>query len=65
MYTNIVSRGRLTTATDNNRAGGERMENGMSNDQLNALLETIAKLIESKAHTTADAAQIVREAKTK
>lgn len=42
------------------------MENeGMSNDQLNSLLETIAKLIESKAQTTEEAAQIVREAKTK
>lgn len=37
----------------------------MSNDQLNALLETLAKLIEAKATTPKEAAQIVREAKTK
>ena len=37
---------------------------GMTNDQLNTLLEQIARLIESKAITIEDAAQIVREAKT-
>jgi uncharacterized protein (UPF0335 family) len=37
----------------------------MNNQQLNTLLETIAKLIEAKAKTPQDAAQIVREAKTK
>jgi uncharacterized protein (UPF0335 family) len=41
------------------------MGNKMSNDQLNSLLETIAKLIESKAATVEEAAQIVRDAKTK
>ncbi len=37
--------------------------NGMTNAQLNALLETIAKRIENEAATAAEAAQIVREAK--
>lgn len=42
------------------------MENDyMSNDQWNAILETIARLIEAKATGAADAAQIVRDAKTK
>ena len=35
----------------------------MSNQQLNTLLEQIAKLIEAKAQTPKEAAQIVREAK--
>jgi len=37
----------------------------MTNDQLNALLEVIAKLVETKAVTVAEAARIIREAKTK
>ena len=37
----------------------------MSNDQWNAILETIARLIEAKATSAAEAAQIVRDAKTK
>ncbi len=37
--------------------------NGMTNAQLNALLETIAKRIENEATNAAEAAQIVREAK--
>lgn len=37
----------------------------MTNDQLNAFLETLANLIEAKAATPQDAAQIVRDAKTK
>ena len=37
----------------------------MNNQQLNTLLEQIAKLIEAKAQTPQEAAQIVREAKTK
>ena len=42
------------------------MENDyVSNDQWNAILETIARLIEAKAASAAEAAQIVREAKTK
>ena len=40
------------------------MEEGMTNAQFNAALETIAKLIESKATTPEEAAQVVREAKT-
>ncbi len=39
------------------------MEEGLTNNQLNVILETIAKLIEAKA--TQEAAQIVRDAKTK
>ena len=39
-------------------------QEGMSNQQLNSLLETLAKLIESKAITPEEAAQIVRDAKT-
>lgn len=41
------------------------MAKGMTNAQLNALLETLARLIESAAKTPADAARIVRDAKTK
>lgn len=40
------------------------MNNGMTNFQLDAFLETLAKLIESKATTVEEAAQIVRQAKT-
>jgi len=40
------------------------MEKGMSNAQLDNLLETLARLIEAKATTQEEAAQIVREAKT-
>lgn len=36
----------------------------MTNAQLDAFLETLAKLIESKATTVAEAAQIIRESKT-
>lgn len=36
---------------------------GMTNAQLNALLETIARRIEAEAKNAAEAAQIVREAK--
>lgn len=39
------------------------MEEGLTNNQLNVILETIAKLIEAKA--TQEAAQIVCDAKTK
>ena len=41
------------------------MEEGMSNAQLNSLLDTIADLILAKAKTVEEAAQIVRNAKTK
>ena len=37
----------------------------MTNQQFDSLLENIAKLIESKAKTPQEAAEIVRDAKTK
>lgn len=40
------------------------MENGMTNAEFNAFLETLAKLIESQAKTPKEAAEIVRDAKT-
>ena len=40
------------------------IENGMSNAEFNAFLETLARLIESKATTIDEAAQLIREAKT-
>lgn len=40
--------------------GGE----GMSNAQLNAFLETLAKFVESKAVTVKEAAELIRQAKT-
>lgn len=40
------------------------MDNGMTNQQYDKFLETLAKLIESQAKTPQEAAQIVREAKT-
>lgn len=36
----------------------------MTNAQLDAFLETLAKLVESKATTVVEAAQIIRESKT-
>lgn len=36
----------------------------MTNAELNTLLELLAQLIEAKAKTTAEAAEIVRKAKT-
>ena len=41
------------------------MQDGMTNDQLNAMLETIAKLVEAKAKTVEEAAKIIRDSKTK
>ena len=41
------------------------MQEGMTNAEFNAFLETLAKLIESKATTAKEAAEIVREAKAK
>lgn len=38
-------------------------DKGMSNEQFNSHLETLAKLIEASAKTVAEAAQIVRDAK--
>jgi hypothetical protein len=40
------------------------MKEGMSNAQFNAYLETLAKLVESKAKTVEEAAEIIRQAKT-
>lgn len=41
------------------------MTEGMTNAEFNAFLETLAQLIEAKATTPEEAAQIVREAKAK
>ncbi len=38
-------------------------DSGMTNEQFNSHLETLAKLIEASAKTVEDAAQIVRDAK--
>lgn len=40
-------------------------EQGMTDEQFNAFLEVLAQLVESKAKTPADAAQIIRDAKAK
>lgn len=40
------------------------MENGMTNAEFNAFLETLAQLVESKAETVEEAAEIIRNAKT-
>jgi len=61
MYNSIT---RLKNNLDYTGRRLERMYEGMSNAQLNALLETLAKLIEKSAKTPEEAAQIVREAKT-
>lgn len=45
------------------KKGSEEMEKEMSSAQFNAFLETIAKLIESKASTVTEAVEIIREAK--
>jgi uncharacterized protein (UPF0335 family) len=45
--------------------GSEEMTEEMNNQQLDTLLEQIAKLIEASAETPQDAADIVRDAKTK
>lgn len=39
------------------------MENGMTNTEFNTFLETLAKLVESKAKTPDEAAEIIRQAK--
>jgi len=44
--------------------GSEELNEGMTNAQLDTLLEQLAKLIESKAKTVKEAAEIVRQAKT-
>ena len=38
-------------------------DSGLTNEQFNSHLETLAKLIEAKAQTVTEAAQIVRDAK--
>ena len=40
------------------------MSEGMTNAEFNAFLETLAKLVESKAKTPEEAACLIREAKT-
>lgn len=40
------------------------MSEGMTNAEFNAFLETLAKLVESKAKTVQEASAIIREAKT-
>lgn len=40
------------------------MSKGMTNKQFDAFLETLAKLVESKAKTVQEAAELIREAKT-
>ena len=42
----------------------ERDACGMTNAQLNAFLETLARLVESDAQTVQEAAEIIRNAKT-
>ena len=44
--------------------GSEEMENGMTNAEFNAFLETLAKLVESKANSAEEAAELIRSAKT-
>ena len=41
------------------------MEHGMTNAEFNAFLETLALLVESKAETVEEAAELIRQAKTK
>ena len=39
------------------------MGNGMTNAEFNAFLETLAKLVESKASSAEEAAELIRKAK--
>ncbi len=41
------------------------MSDGMTNAQYDALLETLARLVEAKASTPEEAAQLIRDAKSK
>ena len=43
--------------------GSEEMQNGMTNAEFNAFLETLAKLVESKANSVEEAAELIRNAK--
>lgn len=45
--------------------GSEEMESGMTNAEFNAFLETLAQLVESKAQTPQEAAQIILDARAK
>lgn len=47
-----------------NEMNERREESGMTNAQLDAFLETLARLIESDAENIEQAAEIVRNAKT-
>jgi hypothetical protein len=58
---NVLVRQRGTPLTK----GSEVMEDGMTNAEFNAFLETLARLVESKAKTLEEAAELIREAKTK
>lgn len=51
--------------TPRGKAGEREMTDGMNNQQLNVLLEQIAKLIEATAKDAKEAAEIVRAAKVK
>ena len=42
----------------------EKEVNEMSNAQFNAFLEQLAKLVEAKATTIAEAVELIRQAKT-
>ncbi len=44
--------------------GSEGMSEGMTNAEFNAFLETLAQLVEAKAQTLEEAAEIIRKAKT-
>lgn len=41
------------------------MDNGTTNAEFNAFLETLAKLVEATAKTPEEAAEIIRQSKTK
>lgn len=41
------------------------MNEGMTNTEFNAFLETLAQLVEAKAKTVEEAAAIIRDKKTK
>lgn len=41
------------------------MEDGMTNAEFNAFLETLARLVESKAKSPEEAAELIRQAKAK
>ena len=43
----------------------EGMENGMTNAEFDAFLETLAQLIEAKAKTVEEAAALIRDKKSK